>query len=120
MNSAVALAMSAMTAAHPTRSTDREADERFFHFKDVDLELPNGRIIRNVTCFTRKDKTDGKYYASFAECDDRDQFCKRTGRTVARRKWFRSPSKRLVVAPEGLNYETLRVKWEEEYMGVAA
>lgn len=106
-------------AAHPTRSTDREADERYYHFKDVDLEMDNGRIVRNVTAFIRKDKTDSAYYASFAECDDRDQFCRRVGRTVARRKWFRSPEKRLQINPLGLNYETIRAKWEAEYTGGA-
>jgi hypothetical protein len=106
-----------LAASHPTRSPDREADERFFHFKDVDLEMSNGRQVGNVTCFTRRDKVSGQHYASFAECDMRDQFCKRSGRTVARRKWFRSPEKRLLV-PEGcLNYESLRKQWTEEYTG---
>ena len=107
----------ATAVPHPTRSPDREADERFFHFKNVDLELDNGRSVGNVTCFVRKDKKDGQYYASFAECDMRDQFNKRTGRTVARRKWFRNPEKRMVISKEGLNYETLRAKWEVEYTG---
>ncbi len=114
----VARALAAVIhTAQPTRSTDREADERFYHFKDVDLELENGRAVGNVTCFVRFDKKDGKYYASFAECDMRDQFNKRTGRTVARRKWFRNPEKRMPISKEGLNYETLRAKWTEEYTG---
>ena len=102
---------------HPTRSTDREADERFYHFQNVDLELENGRSVGNVTCFVRFDKKLGSHFASFAECDMRDQFNKRTGRVVARRKWFRSPEKRMSIPKEGLNYETLRAKWEQEYMG---
>lgn len=102
---------------HPTRSTDREADERFFHFKNVDQPFENGRVVGNVTCFTRRDKVTGKAYASFAECDERDQFNKRTGRTVARRKWFSSPEKRMEVDDANLNYEKLFGLWLEEYTG---
>jgi hypothetical protein len=77
----------AINAAHPHRSTNREANERFVHLKGVNMEYDNGRLVRDVTGFVRTDK-DGQTYVSFAEGDSRDQFCKARGRTVARRKWF--------------------------------
>lgn len=101
----------------PSRSPDREADERFFHFKNVDQPFENGRVVGNVTCFTRRDKVSGQAYASFAECDERDQFNKRTGRTVARRKWFAAPQKRMFIEDSELSYEGLLNKWTTEYTG---
>lgn len=71
---------------HPTRSTKREANERFVHLRSVNLGTANGRTISNITAFVRT--ADGVEYVSFAECDSRDQFDRRAGRTVARRKWF--------------------------------
>lgn len=71
---------------HPTRSTNREADERFFHINTGELPVGRGRTVQRITAFTRT--TPGGTFVSFAECDSRDQFCKKVGRNVARRKWF--------------------------------
>lgn len=68
------------------RSPNREANERFVHLRNVNLVLPNKRTVKHVTAFIRTN--EGADFVSFAENDARDQFCKRTGRTVARRKWF--------------------------------
>jgi hypothetical protein len=78
---------------HPTRSPDREANERFVHLRNKFIETGSGRHVRNVTAFVRT--IDGVEYVSFAECDERDQFCRRTGRVIARRKWFQGKRTRL-------------------------
>lgn len=61
--------------------------ERYHHFRDADVEHDNGRVAAHVTAFVREGD-DGQMYASFAECDSRDQFNRKRGRTIARRKWF--------------------------------
>jgi hypothetical protein len=78
-------------ANHPHRSPDREANERFVHLRDnkqnrEGMEYKRGRHVSDVTAFIRT--ANGVDYVSFAECDSRDQFCRKTGRVVARRKWF--------------------------------
>jgi hypothetical protein len=88
-------------ANHPHRSPDREANERFVHLRNVDNLTPGRkRVVRNVTAFVRT--INGVDYVSFAECDSRDQFCRKTGRVVARRKWFnekRYPLREIEVVP---------------------
>lgn len=73
---------------NPHRST--EVEEHFFHRRGLmlvsDKKQYEGRRVEAVTAFVRP--VDGVYYASYAECDSRDQFNRRRGRTVARRKWF--------------------------------
>lgn len=63
--------------------------ERYFHIRSFAVagKPSNPRGVQAITAFARQDK-DGKWYISQAECDYRDQFCRKTGRTVARRKWF--------------------------------
>ena len=69
-----------------------ETPERFYHFKPSNisgirdwLEPPDP----SGTVFMRK---QGDYwFASVALCDPRDRFCRRTGRLVARRKFFQKP-----------------------------
>lgn len=95
--------------SHPTRSTDREADERFFHLPGSDIPLgENGRVVNRVTAFSRV--KDGVTYVAFAECDSRDQFCRRTGRNVARRKWFAGKRYPTSAKP---SYDELVRQWEE-------
>lgn len=59
-------------AARPHKSTTHE--ELFFH------------INNRGTVFFRKE--EGEWRASYALRDPRDQFCRKTGRTIARRKFF--------------------------------
>lgn len=63
--------------------------ERYFHIRHfgVSGKPTDPRGIQAVTFFARQDK-EGNWLISHAECDYRDQFCRKTGRTVARRKWF--------------------------------
>lgn len=66
--------------------------ERYHHLRYSEgstLEFDNGRKVANVTAFIREGN-DGKLYAAFAECDARDPFNRKRGRTVSRRKWFLS------------------------------
>jgi hypothetical protein len=93
---------------HPTRSTNRDADERFFHFRNVNMAYENGRTVRDVTAFIRR-LPDGTYAAAYAECDERDAFCRTRGRTVARRKWF--AGKRTATFAERPSYEELLRTW---------
>lgn len=88
----------AKKAVYPTRSPNREANERFVHLRNCNNDYPNGRMVNNVTAFIRT--KDGVDYVSFAECDSRDQFCRQRGRVVARRKWFRD--KRVPLTTEGI------------------
>jgi hypothetical protein len=109
--------------AHPHRSPDREANERFVHLREVDFPSRNGRVIGDVTAFIRTSRphggTPGVEYVSFAECDARDQFCRKTGRVVARRKWFQNKSVPLlrITAADGLLVEdaTLYARVLETY-----
>lgn len=61
--------------------------ESYHHLKNVEIEYDNGRVATHVTAIMREGD-DGKMYAAFSECSSRDQFCYRTGRSIARRKWF--------------------------------
>ena len=45
------------------------------------------RIITAETYFVRL-APDGKLYAAVAECSVLDQFSRKAGRSIARRKWF--------------------------------
>lgn len=90
----------ATKVAHPHKSTT--TPELYFHktWKNEVLNIPTGnsegeRSIQAVTAFARKVGED--WYVSYAECDWRDQFCKATGRTVARRKWFAGKKDKLEI-----------------------
>ena len=83
------------------RST--KADERYYHHKYQTKPTvgQRDRQLSAVTAFARQDK-DGTWYVAYAECDSRDQFCRRVGRNVARRKWFAGKRTPL----EEINYES--------------
>ena len=84
------------------RST--KADERYYHHKyqvQPVTGVKDKRSLSAVTAFARQDK-DGIWYVAHAECDSRDQFCRRVGRNVARRKWFNGKR----VPLEEINYES--------------
>lgn len=94
----------------PHRSTT--TFERYYHMRDLDVTYDNrDRVVTDATFFVRQDK-DGKYYLSVAECDSRDQFCRKRGRTIARRKWFQG--RRIPIAEEGINFETILYKYMHE------
>lgn len=74
------------------KSTTHE--ERFFHIRDEHFGAVG-------TVFARKED-DGKWYGSVAIRDWRDAFNRRTGRVVARRKYFNGKRKEL---GEVINYD---------------
>jgi hypothetical protein len=82
----------------PFKSTTHE--ERYYH------------IGNDGTVFFRRE-SDGKWYASIALCDARDQFVRRVGRCVARRKYFAQPHKRFAV--NEVSYEVADKLWCESY-----
>lgn len=62
----------ATNRGHPHKSTTHE--EQYFH------------VEQHGTVFFRKE--NGIWAATAAFCDPKDRFCRRTGRNLARRKWF--------------------------------
>lgn len=85
--------------SHPHRSTT--VPEFFFHMRDARIPRRNGRTVSDVTAFVRRGP-DGQLYATFAECDSRDQFDREVGRRTARRKWFTSESTPMIVKPDAI------------------
>lgn len=79
-----------MKPSHPFRSTTHE--ERFYHLKG---ENDYWRVKRNVTLFARKE--NGMWHGCIAICHTNDAFCRRRGRTVARRKYFAEPKKTAII-----------------------
>jgi len=69
-------------AGRPHKSTTHE--ERFYHFRES--SVVNGKKVKGATAFCRKDG-DG-WLVSAAFCSARDNWCKATGRTIARRHFF--------------------------------
>lgn len=67
----------AMPVHRPHKSTTHE--ERFYHLRDAE-----GRPYSTV--FVRKE--DGVWYGNVAICNPRDQFSRRRGRTLSRRRYF--------------------------------
>lgn len=71
---------------HPYKSTTHE--ERFMHFKLGEHGLlPEHPLASHVTVFLRRED-GGSWYLSFALCSKKDQFSRRIGRQVARRRYF--------------------------------
>ncbi len=68
--------------------------ERYYHFNDP---------ILCGTVFFRQEEDTGPWQASVAIVSDSDTFCRRIGRTVARRKYFAGKRTPLQDAP---TYET--------------
>lgn len=80
--------------AHPFRSTTHE--EGYMHLRK---EEPVTDEIRAKTIFLRKE-ADGLWYSTEATCVVWDQFCRRTGRQIARRRYFRWPQDRVAYGKE--------------------
>lgn len=85
--------------SHPHRSTT--TPEFFFHLRGVKIPRSRGRFVSDVTAFARPGHLPGTMVVTFAECDSRDQFNRRAGRTVARRKWFNDSGIRAFMLEEG-------------------
>lgn len=87
------------TTATPHKSTTH--DERFYH---VNATLGSGQMHllapKRATVFFRKEN-DGTVHASLALCHDNDQFNRRVGRSVSRRKYFQGKRRKV----EEMSYE---------------
>lgn len=105
--------MKALTKHHAfVKSTNFDANERFIHLRNVNMAYENGRVVKDVTAFVRV--VNGKDFVSFAECDDRDQFCKAAGRNVARRKFFQGKRQPLITIETVSDNTSQRAKLYEE------
>ncbi len=88
---------------YPHKSTTHE--EKFFHF-----QTPDSKILKAITVFARKED-DGRWYAAGAFCVKGDEFNRKIGRTVARRRYFSYPDDRLhlpMSSDDSFHYELLR------------
>lgn len=92
----------------PHKSTTH--DERFYH---VTIEGVEDGTKRG-TVFFRKE-SDGQINASVAVCHAKDQFNRRMGRNVARRKYFQGKTRPVPLmsydVAEGLLLNTPGVRW---------
>lgn len=97
---------------HPYRSTTHE--ESYVHIRQEPLpveklSIPHKRTfsedIQAKTIFLRKE-SDGAWYAAEATCVAWDQFDRRIGRQVARRRYFRWKEDRV-------KFGVLRPKYSE-------
>jgi hypothetical protein len=82
---------------HPWKSTTHE--ERFYHFQG---NKDTGQKFKAMTVFARKETImdEPVWYMSVAFCVAGDQFEKRIGRQIARRKYFMGPQHRYVLGSE--------------------
>ena len=70
--------------SHPTKSTTH--NEKFFH-----LVVEDHDKVYAATVFAREDVPGSNLWGfAVAFCSHSDQFCRRTGRQVARRRYFQS------------------------------
>src|ERR1700693_5119786 len=66
-----------------------DAIVKFVHLRDIDIEKgepkPNGGITVAFTKVKERDSAEGHdlYWAARAECSERDDFCKKIGRSIA-------------------------------------
>jgi hypothetical protein len=84
-----------MKSQHPYKSNSH--DERYFHVPLNNADVPGIKApCSHKTVFARYEPSyfGGSWLVSVAYCNARDQFCRATGRKIARRKYFahdRSP-----------------------------
>lgn len=84
---------------NPHKSTTH--NERFYHV-NIDVGAGNMRLLesKRATVFFREE-SDGTINASIALCHDSDQFNRRVGRSVSRRKYFQGKRRKV----EEMSYE---------------
>lgn len=56
--------------------------EKYFHYR------PRGEVVNGATLFARQE-SNGLWYGAVSFCSLSDNFCRKTGRTQARRKYFK-------------------------------
>lgn len=74
-----------MTTTTNHRSTT--TPERFYHIKEPHADA-KGKTYKAGTVFMRQEPGCG-WLATVARCSVNDNFCKQTGRVVARRRFFK-------------------------------
>lgn len=74
----------------PRKSTTH--DERFFHVPVTEFSP----LYSHVTLFFRKEEFGWRW--AYALCSRADQFCRKRGRTVARRRYFERDCRHLIKA----------------------
>ena len=82
----------------PHKSTTHE--ERFLHIK-----TPDSPKFEAVTVFMRKED-DGNWYSTPALCVKGDEFNRRIGRNISRRRYFQEPDIRANFGKE-IDYERI-------------
>jgi hypothetical protein len=82
---------------HPYKSTTHQ--EKYYHFKDI-----FSNRFKAITIYARKDD-NGIWYLAPAFCVKTDQFDRRVGRQVARRKFFLGNQLRI---GSSLDYDTAK------------
>ena len=71
-------------APHPTRSTTHR--ERYYH---IHLSLDESEHYQAYTLFAREEDPGSNVWRfGYSLCHRNDQFCRRTGRAIARRRYF--------------------------------
>ena len=89
---------------HPHKSTTHE--EKFFHF-----QTPESPYLKAITVFARKE-SDGLWYSTPAFCVRGDEFNRKLGRTISRRRYFNDVTYRAkltLVPDQEIDYEGLKL-----------
>lgn len=84
--------------SQPHKSTTH--NERFYH---ITVPQHFGKDKRATVFF--REESDGTIKASLALCHEKDQFNRRLGRTVARRKYFQGKCRKV----EAMSYEVAEI-----------
>lgn len=74
-----------MSAAKQHKSTTHE--EMFFHIREPYIDK-KGKRYKAATVFARMEPDVGCWLLVPARCSETDNFCRRTGRNVARKRYF--------------------------------
>lgn len=78
-------------ATHPHKSTKEGVTELYFHIREPHVSK-KGKRFKAATMFARSEG-EGNWFMSIARCSEGDNFCKASGRSIARRKLFNSANK---------------------------
>jgi hypothetical protein len=67
-----------------------------------------GKPVKAITAFMRRASAGEDWMATFAFCSKEDQFSRRTGRLVARRRFFTHPRERITIPDTKNRYEAVQ------------
>lgn len=81
-----------MTTHHQVPHRSNTHKERFYHFiAERGHLIGNQNVVKPgkaITVFVRQEDDPQQWFATAASCHPNDNFCRKTGRTIARRKYF--------------------------------